>query len=244
MQISQGAIAALYLYAVLLGLALGALYDLLRITRVFLGVHYSRRLSKRFRSIRFPLISPLSEHKESRALGAVIFIEDFIFCLFSGLALILLFYQSNYGKIRIPALFCAGGGFLLYRITLGRLVMLFSEAIAFAIEILFRYLGYFCFYPIRMAIRFLSKLGRAICQSIKNNWYRRARIRYTANEMFRARSLASSMIPKEDRIPPHPLKGKQIDKRNKRNKKAVQPASVDQDRIGGHRAFFHRHICK
>ena len=120
----------------------------IRITRVFLGVHYSRRMAKRLRTLSLPFLPPRKRRGESRALGVVVFIEDFLFCACAGIALVLLFYGANNGKFRFSALLCTGAGFLLYRVTLGRLVMLFSVGIAFLIATTVRYLIFFFLYPI------------------------------------------------------------------------------------------------
>ena len=71
MDISQAALARLYLFALLLGIGLGVVYDLLRITRVFLGAHYSRRAAKRLQEISLPLLRARKKKTESRALGFV-----------------------------------------------------------------------------------------------------------------------------------------------------------------------------
>ena len=148
MEISQAVLAWLYAYAFLLGICLGGAYDLLRLTRVFLGVHYSRRAAKRLQEIRLPFLKPYQKKKESAALGVVVFIEDLCFCIFTGVAIVLLFYIQNNGKIRASAFLCIGAGFFLYRATLGRIVMLFSEVIAFLVETAIGYAVFFLLYPI------------------------------------------------------------------------------------------------
>ena len=156
MTVSQSALAWLYLYAAILGIALGAFYDFFRITRVFLGMHYSRRAANRLRALHLPFLTSRRKTGESRALGIVIFFEDLIFCMVAGIALVILFYEVNSGRFRAPALLCAGAGFLFYRGTIGRAVMLFSEVIAFVIETGVRYLVFFTFYPIRVSAKWLG----------------------------------------------------------------------------------------
>ena len=136
MRLDQGGVAALYLWSFLLGVCFGAVYDLLRITRVLLGVHYSRRTADRLRTIQLPLLPPIRKRKESRFLGLVIFLEDLLFCLLVGSVMILLFYSANHGRIRPPAFILAAGGFLFYRGSIGRAVMTFSEVIAFVLEVI------------------------------------------------------------------------------------------------------------
>ena len=109
-----------------MGVGAGLFYDLLRVTRIFLGVHYSRSLSERVRQWKLPLLSPYKEHDESPALGAVIFLEDLLFCILCGVAMAILYYETNDGKIRPLAAVASVAGFFLYRMTLGRLFLWIS----------------------------------------------------------------------------------------------------------------------
>ena len=197
MDISQSALAWLYLYALLLGMALGAFYDVFRITRVFLGVHYSRRAARRLQELRLPFLKPHQKHKESRALGFVIFLEDLVFCMLAGISLILLFYEANNGKFRFPVLLCAGAGFLLYRGTLGRFVMLFSEVIAFLIETAVRYLFFFLLFPFRVVSRWLQKRIRKAADHTVRLRRRNVRRHYTAAQSGRVLRDACGLIPEE-----------------------------------------------
>ena len=97
MEISQWLIAELYVYAILLGMMLGAVYDGLRISRVFLGARYSRRMADRLRGKKLPLLSPPKERRESPFLGTVIFFEDLFFAIFGSVAFILMQYAANLG---------------------------------------------------------------------------------------------------------------------------------------------------
>ncbi len=237
MDISQSALAWLYFDALLLGIGLGALYDLFRLTRVFLGVHYSRRAARRLQEMRLPLLTPYKKHAESRALGVVVFFEDLFFCLAAGVALVLLFYEANNGKFRFPVLIAAAAGFLLYRGTLGRIVMLFSEVIAFLIETACRYLVFFLLFPFRTVGRWAgakvkSLVGRTV--RLQNKRHRR---RFTAAECGRADRNACGMIPTE--LPKNKMwkRGKQL---GKSKQKTVQPHISDaraarRSRSGGDR---------
>lgn len=220
MNISQSAIALLYLYAFLLGVCLGGLYDVLRITRIFLGEHYSRHTVARLRAVHLPLIGGYREHRARRALGAVILIEDFLFCIVAGVAFILLHYEAFNGKFRISVLLLSALGFWIYRATLGKPVMLFSETVAFCLEIGFRYAVFFVLFPIRWTG---AKLIRLLGQSIGAVLRRRrasARKRYTNRQMRGAEALAADLYPYGGG------KGKEQG-RVKGKEKAVQPESCD-----------------
>lgn len=241
MDISQAALARLYLFALLLGIGLGVVYDLLRITRVFLGAHYSRRAAKRLQEISLPLLRARKKKTESRALGFVVFLQDLLFCLFAAVAVILLFYEANRGKIRLPALLCVGVGFLLYRGTLGRLVMLFSEVIAFAIETVGRYLCFFAFLPVRLLGRWIGKKLRQMHTRLSLAGQRRTRQRYTAQLLARTERDAGGLIPEEPAKDGKRKRGRILETGTK---KAIQSHAANSDssrRFGGR---CHRNICK
>ena len=223
MEISQGSLAWLYLCAMVLGVVLGAVYDLLRITRVFLGVQYSRRGKARLSKQKLPLLKARQKKKENPALGIVVFFEDFLFCVFCGIAMILLFYVCNNGKIRYSVFPVAVGGFLCYRGTIGKLVMLFSEAIAFAMETLLRYVFFFLSFP----ILFLGKtVKKSVCKMVLHaKVARKEKKRRQYTEKERSRSILNACGLLQDDLPnPRRMKrGKKLVKKQK----AVQPDAVD-----------------
>ena len=224
MEISQSSLAWLYFYALLLGIAAGFLYDLLRITRVFLGVHYSRRAAKKIKELQLPLLEKRKKRGESRALGTVVFVEDLLFCLVAGIAMILLFYGANGGRIRMLAFVSAGAGFFLYRATLGRLMMVFSEVIAFCVETAVRYVLFFLLYPIKRTIRFLRKRCVATKIRAKNASQKRNRRRFTERERERSQKNACGMVPETVGKVRTPKRGKQI---VKSTQKTVQSHAAD-----------------
>lgn len=241
MDISQSALAWLYLYALLLGMGLGAFYDVFRITRVFLGVHYSRRTARRLQELRLPFLTPHKKHTESRALGIVVFLEDLFFCVFTGIALVLLFYAANNGKFRFPVLLCAGVGFLLYRGTIGRPVMLFSEVIAFLIETAIRYIVFFLLFPLRILGRWVRKRIRKTVDHTVRIRRRNMRRHYTAAENGRAGRDACGLIPTEI---PKQMKLKRGKRIGKGNENAVQSHASDAGTSRRTGRGIHRDICK
>lgn len=183
MHLSQTAVGFLYLCAALLGAAFGLFYDLLRLSRIFLGVHYSRPLSEKLQGLKLPLLSPRREHEESPALGVVIFLQDFFFGILFGVALSILYYELNDGKIRPFALVFCAIGFFLYRLTLGKLFLLFSEAVAFVFESALRYLWYFLSYPLKAAGKLLCRVLKKITLHIQSCLRRFARVRFYKKEV-------------------------------------------------------------
>ncbi|MBE6565321.1 MAG: hypothetical protein E7655_08625 [Ruminococcaceae bacterium] len=109
MEISQSQLLLVTLYALLIGICLGGVYDLFRMARVAREVTASgeRRTHGRFE----PLL---------------LFFEDLLFWLIASLSVILFLFHANEGKIRWFALVFCALGFALYGLTVGRLVMRIS----------------------------------------------------------------------------------------------------------------------
>lgn len=53
----------------------------------------------------------------------VLFLCDFAFCLFATLVMLILFFNFSFGRVRVYAFFFVLLGFLLWRFTLGRLLV-------------------------------------------------------------------------------------------------------------------------
>jgi hypothetical protein len=139
MEISQITLALLTLYASILGVAIGVLYDVNRIIRVMLGARYRRNLYSKLYSLRLPIIKkPISfEGKRNVALNVVINIGDFLCVISATLGIIVLNYSYNSGRFRfftVLGFFC---GVLIYRLTLCKIIMLICEPIAFLIKYIF-----------------------------------------------------------------------------------------------------------
>lgn len=86
---------ALAVWSVILGAFLCAVYDVFRL----------------FRMIR----------KQNRVL---LFVFDFIFCVFSAACFLILFFNLSYGRLRMYAFVLAAVGFMLWRFTVSRLIMM------------------------------------------------------------------------------------------------------------------------
>lgn len=182
MLISQKALAALCLYAFLLGVSLGFFYDLLRISRVLFGAHYGKRIGSIYEK-ELPLIGKRAKRApKKRFLGVLIFFQDFLFCICAAVALILLFYEANEGNFRASVCLFAAVGFLLYRVTIGKTILYVSEWIAFVVEALVRYICFFAWFPVRWLGRIVASVVKRTLGRMLNAWHRRARLRYTKKQ--------------------------------------------------------------
>ncbi len=156
---------ALMLYALILGAALGAVFDALRITRVILSYGISSR----------------SGNELQRCVFALCFIEDIAFAVFAAVALVLFCFKANNGMSRGYILFGALVGFVLYLATLGRLTSLVSKALA---KLFYRILAIIKVHIIVPALLFLKKaflriykltIGRAASFILRRIYVRRTK---------------------------------------------------------------------
>ena len=120
MEISQLILAQLLLYAFFIGAGLGAVDDVFSITLIFLGVPFSSELQSFLQKKKIPFLKKTFFRKHNVLLGVICFLEDFLLALGASGCLILLFYECNHGKIRIPAMVCFFLGAWCYRTTVGR----------------------------------------------------------------------------------------------------------------------------
>ncbi len=143
----------LLLYSLILGAFLGAFFDLMRISRVFLSIFFSEKTG----------------HTVGNTVIAVVsFFEDIIFFAVSAAVTVLFCFQANGGSARGFILLGVLGGFSIYLFTLGRLTKLISEAISRLIYRLLSFVFRRILSPIAVFFRRLAAklykttLGRAV----------------------------------------------------------------------------------
>lgn len=130
------------LWGMACGAGMGILYDVFRISRVFLGVRYPSRTAealycKPLPLIRRPVPQPSSERRHmlwASLRYAVIFVEDVLFGVTWGAVMVLLVYFTNDGQFRAMAPVGMLVGFLAYDQTVGRLVLSLSQGIVFLLR--------------------------------------------------------------------------------------------------------------
>ena len=186
MEISQLTLVRLWLYAFVLGAELGAVYDAIGVTRVFLGVSFTQKAESFFCKHTHVLLRPRKRLSQRPLwLKTVVFAEDFFFSIFSGISVILLFYSFNNGKIRIPVLLGLLIGFVLYRRFIGRHLVPLFEIIFVILQNICTYIIAFLIFPFRKIIRYSAeKLSFLYGKHVKNK-ERKQRIRFTMTERRR-----------------------------------------------------------
>ena len=146
--------------SVIVGMALGLVYDVLRICRVMMG------MSRYTAAASAPIFCPRF-YKPRRKMGcsrvsdfvksAVLIAQDFFFCVTFGIAVALLLFSRNGGEFRGFVLLGALLGFAAYYFTVGRLVIRASEYVVFAIRTALLYAVYYVTLPFIAAIRFVGR---------------------------------------------------------------------------------------
>ena len=196
MEISQRLLGMLFVWAVLLGFALGGVYDVLRITRILCGVHYAGRplqsASGAVDASLAPSSPPTFRRRLSRILRTLlIFAEDLLFGVVCGISLIILLYYTNDGQFRALSVCGMACGFFVYYHTLGRLVMLFSEVIVYALRRLVLWIVHLTLLPFRWLTRLLCRtVGRRITRLAKRIRHKH-NVRYTNKTVDECVQLAS-----------------------------------------------------
>ncbi len=185
MEISMNALALSLVWALVVGICLGAVYDVIRIQRIFLGVTYGNGGAAKLGEVKLPLISkykfarPRDKKQKNKslskiALNIIIFIGDLIFCFFSSLVCVVFIYHTNDGKARWIVFFGFALGFLAYYFSLGKLVMFFSQYIVFAIRSAVKYLVFFTVVPVRYVLAALWRIVSRIHYKVRAKRYTRS----------------------------------------------------------------------
>ncbi len=161
---SPVALVRLFFIGLQLGVVLGAAYDCLRITRVFMGIRYTRAKDERV----FPLPMPrwarqAGTRKPRHALrDLLVNVEDFLYFLLAGPAVAIYLSEANNGRIRWLAFAGPALGFFLYRSIPGKVVIRFSVLIADGLHFAIAWLCY----GISRPFLWLARLIRLLCTRV------------------------------------------------------------------------------
>ena len=147
------------LYSVLAGVIFGLLYDVLRISRIFLGINYVNKFTEKIKDIKLPLIeNPMmrtTKNREEKFKKIAVGIGDILYFLIITPIAVVFTYHVNNGSIRWYLVFGMAAGFTLYYFTLGKIIISVSEYIVFFIKTVFSYLSYLIIRPIKRGALFL-----------------------------------------------------------------------------------------
>jgi hypothetical protein len=159
-RIDPDRLMAMLLWGLVCGAALGVLWDVFRLTRVMLGVTYPlKHVPVPDKERNLPLLGrPLPSRTGKDPVWKrwmrpiVIFCEDVLFGVTCGTVMSLLIYVTNDGIFRVMAPVGMLVGFLVYYVTVGRLVLSLSQWIVYIIRVLLCYATALLLLPPRVAL--------------------------------------------------------------------------------------------
>ena len=129
------------LAGVLFGFALGFSYHALFVLRVLCGVSAGGAIPARLAAFRFPYLCLAGQKaRGARARQAMLFLFDFLFALWAGLAFCVFLYAVHDGAFRLFLAVAAAVGMFLYFVTLGRLVARVLGTAAYLLRVVLGYL--------------------------------------------------------------------------------------------------------
>lgn len=155
MEISQTDFIFLLLYSLASGAVLGVIYDAIRISRALI-LPTSVRCGRDYSDIELPIIHKRAYVAERKRLSGafddiVTAIGDFTFMIVAAVTIILVAYVMNSGRVRWLIPFGVAVGFVIYSVTVGKLIMRISGLIVFLIRATIIYLWEILKFPVRVA---------------------------------------------------------------------------------------------
>lgn len=179
-------------YSIIVGLALGVLYDCMRISRLFLTLPASPTSPKYYRMLsKFKLfrksgqvaaeISDEADNMSFRvndfAVGIVSFFEDLLFFIVSAFIMTVFIFHANNGSVRGFALIGALFGFIIYLFSIGRLTLFSGELIVFLIREVLAWIYILLLLPFASALKrfaawiYTKTIGRIVSHFKKRKLY-------------------------------------------------------------------------
>lgn len=154
-----------------LGVMLGAIYDFFRVLRI------SRKETDNLSGGIYDKIRPRRSFAKPQKLlrltdNALTFVEDIVFWIVVFLSESIYIYYINDGEPRIDCFVLSFAGFMLYKISVGRVVMFLSQQIIFFARCLLFWATYIIMYPVRMIWSLIygavAKLAKFTFRAVEN----------------------------------------------------------------------------
>lgn len=145
-----------FLYAIVVGAALGALYDVFRVGRMVLGL---RPGGAETPHVRLPLVGDVVRDGKHGGFfaAAAVFVGDILFFAIATAVYLVFVFHASSGYNRWFLTVGAIGGFAAYFFTLGKLVMRVSGVIRFVLLTMAAYIRFLLLFPLRMAVKYLLR---------------------------------------------------------------------------------------
>ncbi len=161
MHIYQSDLLVFLLASFLCGMLLSALYDAFRVCRLMSCGRCRGRFSPDVVLENLRFLSSYNAHRKKKGARedsilfiATLFLCDILYFSLVALIVVLLFYGYNWGKSRLFSVLGLIGGFVLWRITCGNLILLLFEYLFYVLGALL----YFTFFPFRILFLKIKKV--------------------------------------------------------------------------------------
>lgn len=167
MEISMLSLAKMTLYALFLGVGFGLLYDVIRISRVMIGVRYVGigSLPEKLYEKKWPLLGvlPKREGAVKRTFTDIfVFFGDVLYCTIIGVCFCIFIYYANNGIFRIQSLAASIFGFFCYYQTVGKVLITFAEYICFFTKVFVKILIFAIAFPFKMLYNIFVKVSKKL----------------------------------------------------------------------------------
>lgn len=173
MEISQKGLLLLFLYSCATGGVLGLIYDAIRVVRVMIAMSNEEYLQRELPWIHRRVL--LADGKGvGRAVTAVVTgVCDFTFMIIFAIALILVAYSENMGRMRWLIPTGAMIGFTLYYQTVGRLTRKITHLAAFLVRAVLTYIYTLAALPVKYVIKSVKnrKIKRKESKKGRKVWH-------------------------------------------------------------------------
>ena len=188
----------LMVYSFFFGIFLGVVYDAVCLVRIVCGVGRSSAVSQRLYSMRLPIIREKRAYlRLARGRGAsflLMLFGDIVYSLLSAAMYAVFITHTNQGRVRWYYLLMSGAGFLVYHLTVSRLVISVFEVSFWAVRAALRYLCEILVLPVRVAAKAAKKFAAFLCRRLFRPFFSalHRRVAYAYTERVR-RSLERSI---------------------------------------------------
>ncbi len=167
---------AVTFYSLIMGLFLGVLYDLVKLTRIFFKIGSCSRITEILCAKKLPIIGDLTPPNTNRecdsaTVRAVYFIGDILYAVISAAFYSLFLFHAIRGHVRWYFIVASAIGFFLYYFSVSKLVLCIFEVIMYFVRVVFAY----SIAPFRFLLgrifKLLQKIYGAVvmrsCESLK-----------------------------------------------------------------------------
>ena len=152
---------------------------------------FEKLYTKKLPFLRKPLERKRVGAAKGKLLSVIIFFQDILLFVYLGGGVVVLNFYLNRGQFRLYTIGAALAGFALYYFTVGKIVMLVSEAIIFFIRATLKVVLFIIFRPVFLIFRKIFEALKKMWIKIKTSIAKKRNIRYNENRQRELLSRAS-----------------------------------------------------